>query len=58
MSQENHDAYIIYDISQKNKKAFRLDHLGKEKVGLLDLHTKNIEKRSAYPTCKLEKAGA
>ena len=44
MSQEHHDAYIIYDISQKNKKAFRLDHLGKEKVGLLDLHTKNIIK--------------
>ena len=37
-----HISYMI--LVKKNKKAFRLDHLGKEKVGLLDLHTKNIIK--------------
>ena len=44
MSDESGTSSCIYDISQNKKKAFRLDHLGKEKVGLLDLHAKNIIK--------------
>ena len=44
MSNESGTSSCIYDISQNKKKAFRLDHLGKEKVGLLDLHAKNIIK--------------
>jgi len=34
----------MYDISQNKRKAFRLDHSVKEKVGLLDLRAKNIIK--------------
>ena len=44
MSNESGTSSCIYDISQNKKKAFRLDHLGKEKVGLLDLNAKNILK--------------
>ena len=46
MSNESGTSSCIYDISQNKKKAFRLEHLGKEKVGLLDLNAKNILKES------------
>ena len=44
MSNESGTSPCIYDISQNKKKAFRLDRLSKEKVGLLDLNAKNILK--------------
>ena len=44
MRNESGTSSCIYDISQNRNKAFRLDHLGKEKVGLLDIHAKNIIK--------------
>ena len=44
MSNDSGTSSCIYDISQNKKKAFRLDRLGKEKVGLLDLNAKNILK--------------
>ena len=44
MSNESGTSSCIYDISQNKKKAIRLDHFGKEEVGLLDLHAKNIIK--------------
>ena len=44
MSNESGTSSCIYDISRNKKKAIRLDHFGKEEVGLLDLHAKNIIK--------------